>query len=97
MSATSARTKVLLTGGATGTGAATAARLAGANADVTILDVAEPGHGVGRFVRCDLGDPGAIDAALAGLDGPWDALINFDASPGPRPANTVAAVNLGLR
>jgi NAD(P)-dependent dehydrogenase (short-subunit alcohol dehydrogenase family) len=98
MADSSRRAKVLLTGGATGIGAATAARLAGAGAEVTILDVAEPQGGAGAFVRCDLSDPAAIDAALKGLSGPWDALVNVAGIPGPRPAEPVIAVNfLGLR
>jgi NAD(P)-dependent dehydrogenase (short-subunit alcohol dehydrogenase family) len=98
MPRTPANPKVLLTGGATGIGAATAARLAAAGADVTILDIAKPGHGIGRYVPCDLADPGAIDAALTSLDGSWNALINVAGIPGPRPAESVVAVNfLGLR
>lgn len=90
--------KVLMTGGATGIGAATAARMAAQGAEITILDVAEPSHGHGRFVPCDLSDPAAIDAALAALPGPWDALVNVAGIPGPRPAEPVVAVNfLGMR
>ena len=92
------RHRVLLTGGATGIGAATAARLSAAGAEVTILDVAEPTHGAGAFVPCDLSDPGGIDAALEILAGPCDALVNVAGVPGPRPAEPVIAVNfLGLR
>ncbi|MDB5479055.1 MAG: hypothetical protein JWO83_108 [Caulobacteraceae bacterium] len=98
MADSSRRAKVLLTGGATGIGAATAARLAASGAEVTILDVAEPGDGACAFVRCDLSDPAAIDAALEGLPGRWDVLVNVAGIPGPRPAEPVIAVNfLGLR
>lgn len=91
-------TKVLMTGGATGIGAATAARMAGQGADIVILDVAAPVHGHGRFVPCDLSDADAIDAALEALSGPWDALVNVAGIPGPRPAEPVVAVNfLGMR
>lgn len=91
-------TKVLMTGGATGIGAATAARMAGQGADIVILDVAEPVHGHGRFVPCDLSDAAAINAALETLPGPWDALVNVAGIPGPRPAEPVVAVNfLGMR
>ncbi len=90
--------RVILTGGATGIGAATAVRLMAGGADVTILDVAEPAHGAGRFVHCDLAVPGAIDTALERLGGQWDALVNVAGIPGPRPAEPVIAVNfLGLR
>ena len=98
MQARTEKPRVLLTGGATGIGAATAIRLSASGAAVSILDVARPGHGVGAFVRCDLSDPDAIDVALAGLPGPWDALVNVAGIPGPRPAEPVIAVNfLGLR
>jgi NAD(P)-dependent dehydrogenase (short-subunit alcohol dehydrogenase family) len=90
--------KVLVTGGATGIGAATVTSLQAANAEVTVLDVVEPEHGIGRFVPCDLSDCGAIDSALGQLPGPWSALINVAGIPGPRPAEPVVAVNfLGLR
>lgn len=92
------RASVLMTGGATGIGAATAARMAAHGAEITILDVAEPTHGHGRFVPCDLSDAGAIDAVLDGLPGSWDALVNVAGIPGPRPAEPVVAVNfLGMR
>ncbi|MGE0668131.1 MAG: SDR family oxidoreductase [Sphingomonadales bacterium] len=90
--------RVLMTGGATGIGAAAAARMAGRGADITILDVVEPSHGHGRFVRCDLADRAAIDTALGALTGSWDALVNVAGIPGPRPAEPVVAVNfLGMR
>lgn len=89
---------VLMTGGATGIGAATAARMAARGAEITILDVAEPSHRHGRYVECDLSDVGAIDAALDALPGRWDALVNVAGIPGPRPTEPVVAVNfLGMR
>lgn len=98
MQAKTQKPRVLLTGGATGIGAATAERLAASGAAVTILDVAEPCHGVGAFVPCDLSDSDAIDAAMNALPEPWDALVNVAGIPGPRPAEPVIAVNfLGLR
>ncbi len=90
--------RVLVTGGATGIGAATVARLQLAGAHVTVLDLAEPASGNVRFIACDLADPASIDAALKTLDGPWNALINVAGIPGPHPAEPVIAVNfLGLR
>ncbi len=90
--------KVVMTGGATGIGAASAARMAAQGADIVILDVVEPTHGHGRFLPCDLSDADAIDAALEALNGPWDALVNVAGIPGPRPAEPVVAVNfLGMR
>ena len=90
--------KVLVTGGATGIGAAVVERLCNSGAEVSILDVAEPTHGRGAFLPCDLADPAAIDGALERLPGGWDGLVNVAGIPGPRPAEPVIAVNfLGLR
>ena len=90
--------KVLVTGGATGIGAAVVERMCNSGAEVCILDVAEPSHGQGAFLHCDLADPTAIDRALERLPGKWDGLINVAGIPGPCPAEPVIAVNfLGLR
>ena len=89
---------VLVTGGATGIGAATVARLIATGAHVTVIDIAEPEERGARFVACDLSDAAAIDKALEVLGGPWNALVNVAGIPGPRPAEPVIAVNfLGLR
>lgn len=90
--------RIVLTGGATGIGEAVAARLSARGAEIVILDVAEPAHGHGSFMRCDLSSQAAIDEALTALAGPWDALVNVAGIPGPRPSEPVIAVNfLGLR
>ncbi|MEN3973690.1 SDR family oxidoreductase [Emcibacter sp. SYSU 3D8] len=90
--------RIVMTGGATGIGAACAARMAAREADITILDVAEPVHGIGRFIPCDLSDPAALDKVPDKLPGPWDALVNVAGIPGPTPADQVVAVNfLGMR
>jgi NAD(P)-dependent dehydrogenase (short-subunit alcohol dehydrogenase family) len=68
----------LVVGGASGLGAATARRLAGAGATVTVADVqAEKGRALaeelgGRFAECDVTDPDAVQAAVdtAAQDGP---------------------------
>jgi NAD(P)-dependent dehydrogenase (short-subunit alcohol dehydrogenase family) len=89
---------VVLTGGATGIGAATAARMLAADCQLHVLDVAAPTLNGARFVHCDLGRPAAIDAAVAALPARIDALINVAGIAGPDPAETVVAVNfLGLR
>src|SRR5262245_49242205 len=89
---------VVLTGGTTGIGAATVTRLLAADCQVFVLDVkptTEPGV---RFVYCDLSQPTEIDAAIDGLPARIDALVNVAGIPGPKPAETVMAVNFfGLR
>jgi NAD(P)-dependent dehydrogenase (short-subunit alcohol dehydrogenase family) len=60
----------LVAGGASGLGAATARRLAGAGANVTIADLnEEKGEALARelgarFVRCDVTEPGQVEAAV---------------------------------
>jgi NAD(P)-dependent dehydrogenase (short-subunit alcohol dehydrogenase family) len=89
---------VVLTGGATGIGAATVARLHAAQCQVHVLDVAAPADRAAHFIQCDLSDPRAIDAAVMQLPTPIDALINVAGIAGPDPATKVLAVNfLGLR
>jgi NAD(P)-dependent dehydrogenase (short-subunit alcohol dehydrogenase family) len=90
---------IVLTGGATGIGAATAARLRAAGCELHVLDVRAPAAELGaHFVACDLGRRQAIDAVLDQLPGRVDALVNVAGIPGPEPAEAVVAVNfLGLR
>lgn len=63
----------VVTGGATGIGAAVAAQLAAAGLMVAVLDVNESaGQAVakqvgGRFFTCDVADPGAMAATLAAV------------------------------
>jgi NAD(P)-dependent dehydrogenase (short-subunit alcohol dehydrogenase family) len=72
----------LVTGGASGLGLATAERLAGAGAHVTIVDLPSS-HGQaaagrlgdsGTFAAADVTDAGAVSAALAGIAGRGRAL-----------------------
>jgi len=89
---------VALTGGATGIGAAAAARLVAADCQVYILDVVSPSAAHTGFVHCDLGRPAAIDAAIAKLPRQLDAVVNVAGIAGPNPPLGVMAVNfLGLR
>jgi NAD(P)-dependent dehydrogenase (short-subunit alcohol dehydrogenase family) len=72
----------LVTGAASGMGAATAALLVELGATVTALDV-KPVELAGAESRTvDLLDPASIDAALAGL-APVDALFSVAGLPGP--------------
>lgn len=89
---------IVLTGGATGIGAAAATRLLAAGCEVHVLDVVAPTLPNTRFVHCDVGRPEAIDAAIQKLPDRIDALINVAGIAGPQPAVGVVAVNfLGLR
>ena len=54
----------LVSGGASGIGAAVTARLRAAGAHVVVLDVNEP-----HDYRCDVSDPAAVDAAVAAILG----------------------------
>jgi len=90
--------RVALTGGATGIGAAVAARLTSAGAHVVAFDLHEPQGNVAQWIATDLGDPASISKAVAHAEGPFDALINNAGLP-PRPGlqQTILSVNfLGL-
>ncbi len=92
---------VVAGGGGTGMGAAAVRLLRALDADVIVLDLREPElDGVG-FHRTDLGDPEAIDAALALIPGPVDALLNCQgisgAAPGTTPADVMRVNCLGVR
>lgn len=68
--------RVAMTGGASGIGAATAARFKADGAHVTAFDLTEPKANVDVWIQADLTDPGAINAALAQAGGPYDVLVN---------------------
>lgn len=80
-------TGALVTGGASGLGAATARRLAASGASVVLADLNEEGGsalakelgGGAQFVRCDVTDPASVEAAVkaaAGLGNGLRILIN---------------------
>ena len=82
-------------------GAAAVRLLAELGAEVTVLDLREPQlEGVG-FHRTDLGDPEAIDAAVALVGGPVHALLNCQgisgAAPGTTPSDVMRVNFLGVR
>ncbi|MGR8919941.1 MAG: coniferyl-alcohol dehydrogenase [Gammaproteobacteria bacterium] len=90
--------RILLTGAATGIGAATAARYVAAGDEVVSLDVKDPPPGVAAHHHCDLSEPQAIDDALAAIDGRFDVLLNVAGVPGTVPAELIMRVNtLGLK
>jgi NAD(P)-dependent dehydrogenase (short-subunit alcohol dehydrogenase family) len=90
--------RVLLTGSASGVGAATLAMLAEAGAEIHALDLKPTGGPVASFTETNMGDPAAIDAAVAKIGGPIHGLFNVAGIPGTRGMRDVMKVNLlGLR
>ncbi len=89
---------IVVTGAASGIGAATARMLAQAGDEVHCLDVRPTPPDAGAHFACDIGDPASINAAVARLPSAIDALINVAAVSGPTPEELVMRVNfLGLR
>jgi NAD(P)-dependent dehydrogenase (short-subunit alcohol dehydrogenase family) len=89
---------IIVTGAATGMGAATARKLKAAGAQVFGLDVKPVSEDAGTFIRCDLSDQASIREAVQGLPRALDAVVNVAGIPGPTPADLVMRVNfLGLR
>jgi NAD(P)-dependent dehydrogenase (short-subunit alcohol dehydrogenase family) len=91
--------RVVVTGGATGVGAALLDLLDELGSPyVTVLDLKEPAGNHARFVETDLSDEAAVDAAIAAIEGPVDVLFNNAGVAATQPPRTVLAVNyLALR
>ena len=85
--------RFVVTGAASGIGAAVTAKLIAAGALVYSLDRNEPVDAVYRHIPVDLADVASIDKAIAELDGPFDGLLNIAGVPGTAPADVVLAVN----
>jgi NAD(P)-dependent dehydrogenase (short-subunit alcohol dehydrogenase family) len=68
--------RVVVTGCASGIGAALVGQLSELGADVVGLDVRSPEFGVNEFHRVDLSDPASIDEAVGGIGGHVDGLFN---------------------
>ena len=79
--------RLALTGGATGIGAATAARLRSQGHEVVIFDIQQP-DGDDRWIKLDLMDKGSIETALQAADGSFDGLCSVAGIP-PRGDNAV--------
>ncbi|MFC7411319.1 coniferyl-alcohol dehydrogenase [Hydrogenophaga atypica] len=89
---------IIVTGAASGIGAATAQLLAGQGAEVIAVDRVQPAAAPGRFVQADLSDPADIRRLVAELPGGAHGLANIAGVPPTRPAAQVLKVNLlGLR
>lgn len=91
--------RVVVTGGATGVGAGLLDVLAEQGAaHVTVLDLKQPTGPHTTFMQCDLSDQVAVEAAVAAIDGPVDALFNNAGVADTMPPATVISVNyLALR
>jgi NAD(P)-dependent dehydrogenase (short-subunit alcohol dehydrogenase family) len=88
---------VVVTGTASGIGAAVAETLVTAGAEVIGLDLG-PSPAATKSIVCDLSEPAAIDAVVADLPDTLYGLVNVAGVPGTRPAELVWKVNfLGLR
>ena len=68
--------RVLVVGGATGMGAATAQKAKAMGAHVTVLDVAKVEFPVGAFIQIDLRDKASVDAVAGQLAGPFHAVFS---------------------
>jgi NAD(P)-dependent dehydrogenase (short-subunit alcohol dehydrogenase family) len=74
---------VVVTGAASGMGAATAQLLVDLGAVVTALDIKPTAVPVARFLEVDLRDRAAIEEAAASIDEPLDGLFSCAGLPGP--------------
>ncbi len=90
--------RAIVTGAASGMGAATAKLVTELGGEVFALDVNEPTVPVAKFLATDLSDPAAVRAAVDAVGGPVHALFNCAGLPNTFPPQKVMAVNfLGHR
>ena len=75
--------KVVITGAASGMGAAAAQLLVDLGAEVYALDIAPVVVGVAKAITADMQDQASLDAAVAELPGQVDALFNCAGVPSP--------------
>ena len=68
--------RVLVVGGATGIGAATAQMATGLGAEVIVMDVAEINFPARQAIKVDLRDKASVDAAIAQIDGDIHAVFS---------------------
>ena len=89
---------IVITGSSSGIGAETARLLRLKGAKVIGVDRNDPMITLDGFVKADLSEQAAIDAAFKQLPERFDALCNVAGVPGTAPVDLVARVNyLGLR
>ena len=84
--------RLALTGGATGIGAATVARLRADGHEIVVFDIQQPQVGE-RWIQLDLMDQGSMDAALQAADGHFDGLVSIAGIP-PRDDNAVPCLTI---
>jgi NAD(P)-dependent dehydrogenase (short-subunit alcohol dehydrogenase family) len=90
--------RVVVTGAASGMGAATVAMLAAAGAEVHALDIAPVDGPASATYETDCGDPTSIDATLDRIGAPLHCLFNVAGVPQTHASDRVFGVNfLGLR
>jgi NAD(P)-dependent dehydrogenase (short-subunit alcohol dehydrogenase family) len=75
--------QVVVTGAASGMGAATALALVELGAKVVALDVKPTEGDVAQSLLVDLRDPSSIDEAVAAIDGPVHSVFSVAGLPGP--------------
>ena len=91
--------RVVITGSATGMGAAAAEMVCALGAEVYALDISDVKAPVHEFIRTDMKDRASVDAAIAQLPGEIDILFNCAGVPHPpTPAVDTVMINfVGLR
>jgi len=91
--------RVIVTGAASGTGAATAMILVDLGVEVHAIDIKKPDvTGLASYTECDLRDPDQIDAAVDRIGKIINALFNCARLPSTSPDLDVMLVNFcGLR
>jgi NAD(P)-dependent dehydrogenase (short-subunit alcohol dehydrogenase family) len=67
--------KVVVVGGATGMGAATAKQAKALGAEIVVLDVAEVTYEADQVISVDLRDQASVDAAVEAIEGPVHAIF----------------------
>lgn len=89
---------IVVTGAASGIGAATAMLVSSQGAEVISVDINTPKAPVGRFMQADLTDRSSIDRLVAALPSGTHGLANIAGLPPTRPPATVLKANLvGLK
>ena len=85
--------RIVVTGAASGIGAAVANLLTARGAEVIGLDLQQIDTNVAEKIKLDLSDSDSIKAASAQIDGPVDALCNIAGVSMSAPREVVLAVN----